>query len=299
MMAKMGALPANGLPPVAVATPNFALIDLGSKIGEGVLIEGEGDHAFASFRPYVVEFEDHYIRFPAADARCLPEVIQEVAEVPSLNGPVDGHTCLKIYAPGSARTQEGAATMAVRTDDLTARHLGLDPRKRIALVHQAGDAGRLLCNMVELQDECLGKPAVGAARRGEQAEDVFPCLRPSAFARRPGLPAVQLSAFAHVFGSAPLARGLALVEIGQRQPFFATPAAPHLGRPGFGRRLRLGGRERRIDAPSPDARRAKRDSKLARDRAHRPSLRAKSSGLSLLVRLPDCHTNICSVKGRT
>ena len=53
--------------------------------------EGKGDHAFAPLRPYVVEFEDHYIRFSAADARCVPKVIEEVTEVPSLNWTVGGH----------------------------------------------------------------------------------------------------------------------------------------------------------------------------------------------------------------
>jgi hypothetical protein len=91
MMAKMSGLPANGLPPVAVDTPNLALVDLGSEVRQGVLKEGEGDHAFAPFRPYVVEFEDHHIRFPAADARRVPKVIEEVTEVPSLNWTMGGH----------------------------------------------------------------------------------------------------------------------------------------------------------------------------------------------------------------
>jgi hypothetical protein len=71
MMAKMSGLPANGLSPMAVGAPNLALIDLRSKVRQRVLMEGEGDHAFAPFRPDVVEFEDHYIRFPAADAAAL------------------------------------------------------------------------------------------------------------------------------------------------------------------------------------------------------------------------------------
>ncbi len=53
--------------------------------------EGEGDHAFASFRPYVVEFQNDYVPFPAADARCMAEVIEEVMEVPPLKWPVGGH----------------------------------------------------------------------------------------------------------------------------------------------------------------------------------------------------------------
>jgi hypothetical protein len=91
MMAKMTGLPANGLPPVTVGAPNLALVDLGSEVRKGVLEEGERHHAFASFRAYVVEFEDQHVRFPAADARCLPEVIEEVTEVPSLKGTVSGH----------------------------------------------------------------------------------------------------------------------------------------------------------------------------------------------------------------
>jgi hypothetical protein len=91
MMPKMSGLPPNGLPPVAVGTPNLALVDLSSEVPKGVLKEGEGDHAFAPFRPYVVEFEDHDIRFPAADARCVAKVIEEIPKVPSLNGTVGGH----------------------------------------------------------------------------------------------------------------------------------------------------------------------------------------------------------------
>jgi hypothetical protein len=189
--------------------------------------------------------------------------------------------------------------MAVRTDDLTRRHLGLDAPKRIALVHQAGDPGRLLCNMVELQHDCLRKPAVGAARRGEQAEDVLPCLRPPAFTCRAGLHAVQLPALAYVVRSAPLAPILARMEVGQRMLFFAASAVPHLNRADGWLRLRRGFRGRRADVPRPDACRAERNSKFARDGAHRPTLRAQSSGLSLLVHLGGRHSNICSSTGRT
>lgn len=91
MMAKMRGLAANGLPPMTVGTPNLALVDLRLEGRQRMLIEGEPYHAFASFRPYVVEFQDDYVRFPAADACCLAEVIQEVTEVPSLNWPVGGH----------------------------------------------------------------------------------------------------------------------------------------------------------------------------------------------------------------
>jgi hypothetical protein len=91
MMAKMIGLAPDGLPPMAVDTPNFALVDLRSEGHQGMLIEGEGDHAFASFRAYVVEFQDHDVRFPAPDARCVLKVIEEETEVPSLNGPVGGH----------------------------------------------------------------------------------------------------------------------------------------------------------------------------------------------------------------
>jgi hypothetical protein len=91
MMAKMSGLPANGLPTMAVGAPNLALVDLGSEARQRVLIEGEGDHAFAPFRPDVVEFEDHYIRFPAGDASCVPKVIEKVTEVTSLKWTVGGH----------------------------------------------------------------------------------------------------------------------------------------------------------------------------------------------------------------
>jgi hypothetical protein len=91
MMAKMSALAANGLAPMAVGAPNFALVDLRSEGRQRMLIEGEGDHAFASFRAYVVEFQDHYVRLPAPDARCVLKVIKEVTEVPSLKRPVGGH----------------------------------------------------------------------------------------------------------------------------------------------------------------------------------------------------------------
>jgi hypothetical protein len=87
----MSGLPANGLPPMAVGTPNLALFDLRLEGRQGMLIERERHHAFASFRPYVVEFQDDYIRFPAADACRLAKVIQHVTEVPSLDWPVGGH----------------------------------------------------------------------------------------------------------------------------------------------------------------------------------------------------------------
>jgi hypothetical protein len=299
MMAKMSGLAANGLPPMAVGAPNFALVDLCSEGRQGMLIEGERDHAFASFRAYVVEFQDHDVRLPAPDARCVLKVIQEITEVPSLNGPVGGHARLKVHAPGSACTQAGAAAMAIRTDDLTARHFGLNPRKRIALVYQRGDRGRLLCNVVELQDERVCEPAVRAARRGKQAEHVLPCLSSSAFPCRAGLLAVQISALADVVGPAPLAPRLLLVEVGKRQTLFATPTVPPLDSPGWRRRLRQGGRLRRPDAPSPEARRAERDSQLACDRPQRSPLRAKSSGLPLLGVFPGRHTNIRSHQRRT
>lgn len=299
MMAKMSGLSANGLLPVAIGAPNLALVDLGPKVRQGVLKEGKGDHAFAPFRPYVVEFEDHYIRFSAADARCVPKVIEEITEVPSLNWTVGGHARLKVQAPRSARTPIRAPAMAIRTDDLTARHFGLDSRKRIALVHQGGDPGGLLPDMVELQDEGICKTAVRATRRGEQAEDVLPCLRPPARACRAGLTAVQLSALAHVGRATLLAPGLARVEIGRRQALLATPTMPRFGGHRCWLRWRRGRRVRRTDASGPKAGRAKRHSKLARDRAHRPSLRAKSAGLALLVCFAGGHTNICSGKART
>lgn len=189
--------------------------------------------------------------------------------------------------------------MAIRTHDLTARHFGLNPCKRVALVYQDGDRGRLVRNVVELQDERVCKPAVRAARRGKQAEHVLPCFPSSAFACCAGLLAVQLSALAHVVRPAPLAPGLAPMEVGKRQALRATTTAPHLDSPGWWRGLRHGGRQRRSDVPGPHACRAERDSKLACDRPHRPSLRAKSSSLPLLVGFPDRHTNICSQRGRT
>lgn len=91
MMAKMSGLAANGLAPMAVDAPNFALVDLRSEGCQGMLIEGERDHAFAPFRAYVVEFEDHDVRFPAPDTRSVLKVIEEETEVPSLDGPVGGH----------------------------------------------------------------------------------------------------------------------------------------------------------------------------------------------------------------
>jgi hypothetical protein len=104
MMAKMGGLPANGLPPVAVGAPNLALVDLGLKICQRVLEEGERDDAFASLRPYVVELKDHYIPLPAPHARDVPKVIEEVTEIASLKWTVGGNACLEIHAPRSART---------------------------------------------------------------------------------------------------------------------------------------------------------------------------------------------------
>jgi hypothetical protein len=189
--------------------------------------------------------------------------------------------------------------MAVRADDLTARHFGLNPRKRIALVYQGGDPGRLLCNVVKLQDERICKPTVRAARLGKQAENVMPRLASSAFAGRAGLLAVQLSAGADVVGSAPLAPGLVQVEVGKRQALVATPTVPALDSPRGRRRLRYGGRLRRANTPGPDTCRAERNSKLARDRPHRHSHRAKSSGLPLLGGFPERHTNICSQRVRT
>lgn len=91
MMAQMIGLAANGLTPMAVDAPNFALVDLRSEGRQGMLIEGERDHAFAPFRAYVVEFEDHDVRFPAPDTRSVLKVIEEETEVPSLNGSMGGH----------------------------------------------------------------------------------------------------------------------------------------------------------------------------------------------------------------
>jgi hypothetical protein len=189
--------------------------------------------------------------------------------------------------------------MAIRADDLTEGYFGSDPLECVALVYQRGDPGRLLTNVIELQDKRVCKPAVGATRRGQQAQNVLPCHCPSAFPGRAGLPAVQLPALAHVVRPAPFARRLARMEVGQRQVFIATSTAPHLDRAGWWLRLRHGCRGRRADASSPCACRAERDSKLACDPAHRPPLRAQSSGLTLLTGLPDRHTNICSVIGRT
>jgi hypothetical protein len=299
MMAKMSGLPANCLLPVAIDAPNLALVDLGPKVRQGVLEEGEGDHAFAPFRPDVVEFEDDYICFSTADARGVRQVIEEVTEVPSLNRTVGGHARLKVQAPRSARSPIRAPAMAIRTDDLTARHLGLDSRKRIALVHQGGDPRSLRLDMVELQDEGICKAAVRATRRGKQAEDVLPCFRPSALACRAALTAVQLSALAYVGRATLLAPGLARVEIGRRQALLATPTMPRFG--GYGCRLRWRRAcwVRRTDASGPKAGRTKRHSKLPRERAHRPSLRAKSAGLALLGCFAGGHTNTCSGKART
>jgi hypothetical protein len=189
--------------------------------------------------------------------------------------------------------------MTIRADDLTEGYFGSDPLERVALMYQRGDTGRLLSDVIELQDERVYKPAVGAARRGQQAQNVLPGFCPSALAGRAGLLAVQLAALADVVRPAPLARRLARMEVGQRQVFLATPTAPHFDRAGLWLRLRHGCRGRRGDASGPYACRAERDPKLARDPAHRPSLRAQSSGLTLLMDLPDRHTNICSVTPRT
>jgi hypothetical protein len=189
--------------------------------------------------------------------------------------------------------------MAIHTDDLTARYLGTDPLKRIALVYQGGNTGRLSCHVVELQDERVYKPAVGAVRRGQQPENVFSRHRSSAFARRAGLLAVQLPARPNVVRSAPLAPRLAHVEVGQRQVFFASSTAPHSGRYDWWCRSTYACRGPRTDATSPDACRAERDSEFARDRSQRQSLRAKPVGLTLLVCLRCRHPNICSITART
>jgi hypothetical protein len=188
--------------------------------------------------------------------------------------------------------------MAIRTDDLTARHFSPDPLERIALVHERGDPGRLPGDVVELQDQWVSKATVGAARRRQHPEYELPRLYPSAFARCVGLPAVQLSTLAYVVRSAPLAPRLAGMEIGQRKVFLATAASPHLGRPGWRRRL-LGCRRRRSDVTCPDTCRGEGDSEFARDRSHRPSFGAKSARVTLLGVLPGGHTNKCSLEGWT
>ena len=91
MMAKMCGLLANGLTPVTVGAPNLALVDLCFEARQGMFVEGERDHAFASFRAYVVEFQDDNVRFPAVDACCTAKMIQEVTKVPSLDGAVGRH----------------------------------------------------------------------------------------------------------------------------------------------------------------------------------------------------------------
>jgi hypothetical protein len=189
--------------------------------------------------------------------------------------------------------------MTVRTDDLTARDLGLNARKGVALMDQLGNPRGLLSNVVELQDQWICKRAVGATCAGKQAKNVSPCLRSSAFARRTGLVIVERSALADVLGSTPLAPGLALVELGRRQVSSATSAAPSLDGLGewSGRRSWI--LLRPIDSARPKAHRSKRHAQFECDRAQRLSLRAKSSGFPLLAELPDRHTNVCSPTGRT
>lgn len=91
MMAKMGGLPPNGVAPVAVRASNLALVDLRLQKGQRMFIEGQRHHAFAAFRPHVVELEDHDVRLPTVDARRLSEVLQEETQVASLEAPVSRH----------------------------------------------------------------------------------------------------------------------------------------------------------------------------------------------------------------
>jgi hypothetical protein len=162
--------------------------------------------------------------------------------------------------------------MAIRADDFAARDLGLNARKGVALMYQLGDTGGLLANMVELQDERVQKPAVGAPLIGQKAEHVAPCLGPSAFARRTGLMKVELSALADVLGSTPLAPSLALVKISQRQVSLATSATLPLYGSDRGRGQRGRVWPWRIDVAGPQTDRAKRDSQFERNRAQRFAL---------------------------
>jgi hypothetical protein len=189
--------------------------------------------------------------------------------------------------------------MAIRTDDLTARNLGLNARKGVALVNQHGDPGGLLANVVELQDERIRKPAVSAPLIGEKAKHVAPCLGPSAFARGAGLMKVELSALEDVLGSTALAPSLGLVEISQREVSLAPSTTPPPYRADRGRGQRGPVWLRRLDPAGPSAHRAERNAQLECNRAQRFALRAKSSGFLLLVGFPRRHTNICSLTDRT
>jgi hypothetical protein len=299
MMAKMRRLPANGVPPMAVGAANFAPLDLRSEILECVFIERERYDTFASFGPYVVELEDHHIGFPAADTRGVAKMIQQVAEVAPLERSVGRDALLEIQAPRSSGAQGGASTMTTRADDLAERHLSLDPPESISLMYQHGDIGRLVSNVIELQDERVGQPAVRASRRCKKAEHVAPGLPSSAFAGCTSLPAMQLSTVAHVFGSALLAPIAARVEIRQGQPFLASSTAPLLDRLRGWWKWSRGRRLRQVDSPRPDAHRAEGDSEFPRDGAQGLALRAKASGFLLLPVLSGRHTNICSPTVRT
>jgi hypothetical protein len=90
MMAEMRALPADGLPTMAVGASNFALLDLRSEVLEGVLVESERYDALASLRPDVIEFQDHHVGLTAADTRGVAKMVQQVAEVAPLERPVGG-----------------------------------------------------------------------------------------------------------------------------------------------------------------------------------------------------------------
>lgn len=189
--------------------------------------------------------------------------------------------------------------MTTRADNLAARDLSLDPPEGVSLMHQHGNIGRLVSNVIELQDERVRQPAVSTARGSKQAEHETPRLGPSPLARSASLLEVQFSAFSDVGGSTRLARVLALVKVGQRQAGSALSAAPRLNRVGRWHRDSHGRWLRRGDSPCPHAHRAKRDPEVVCDGAQRPPFRAQAPGLPLGLDLRGSHANTCSHPGRT
>jgi hypothetical protein len=99
MMAKMGRLPPNGVPTVAVCAPDLALVDLRLEKRQRMLIEGQRHHALAALGAHVVELQDNDVCFPATDTRSLPKILQEETQVASLERPVSRHARFKVHAP--------------------------------------------------------------------------------------------------------------------------------------------------------------------------------------------------------
>jgi hypothetical protein len=207
--------------------------------------------------------------------------------------------CLEVQAPRSSRAQCGPSTMTARANDLAACDLGLDPPEGVSLMHQHRDIGRLVCNVIELQDERVRQPAVGTARGSKEADYEAPRLGASPLTRSASLLEVQFSAFSHVGGSAVLARVLALMKVAHRTAGSTLSAAPRLNRIARRRRDSHGRGLRRCDSPCPHAHRAERHPEVVRDGAQRPPFSAEAPGLELCLGLRGNHANICSRNGRT